>query len=104
MATSSTFTDSPSAPVEPLDSMLTAAGGALYLFSEDGNTRKLACREDDTIVRSIQRQIDAGVYPLCISEGASEQKLRATRRNADLLIAYDVLTNLEGYLEILVKH
>ena len=74
--------------------------GALFLYSTDGETRKLHRGEENALVNVIRTHVASGVYPLCISEGSAEQKLKAVRQNDYLSFAYDSLRNIEGQLEV----
>ena len=74
--------------------------GALFLYSTNGETRKLHRRADNNLVHGIQQHIESGVYPLCISEGSPDLKLGAIRQNDYLSFAYDSLRNIDGELHI----
>jgi hypothetical protein len=72
--------------------------GALHLIAHGtGATRKLICNEDETVLEQFGQPIEGDPHarPLLISEGSSEDKLRAIQANAYLTHALDKLSSCE---------
>jgi len=74
--------------------------GALFLYSTNGETRKLHRGGYDVLIHGIRQYIESGIYPLCISEGSAAQKLGAIRQNDYLSFAYDSFRKIDGDLHI----
>lgn len=75
--------------------------GALFLYFSDYKVYKQNWTEMDQSVRTlVQASIDSGKYPLCITEGSSEQKLRRITRNTYLSYALQKLRAIRKPLVI----
>jgi hypothetical protein len=71
--------------------------GGFHLFVEDRRVRKL---DYDTapLIRQITARLDAGEYPLVVTEGRTSEKLRRINSSTYLRFCLDELRALEGDL------
>jgi hypothetical protein len=75
--------------------------GAIFLFESDAETWKLNVGSNTTLLDAVKEKLsDEGVYPVFISEGSSDEKLQAIKRNEYLSFCYDSLRQLDDELEI----
>ena len=73
--------------------------GALHLFKENGETKKLV-RSWDNLLDRIQENIEANNPPLFVSQGTSEQKLKTITSSDYLAHCYKQLSQISGGLTI----
>lgn len=76
--------------------------GALHLFYDEFNTYKIKYNQKNnkTILEQIKEYINRDVFPLIITEGNSDDKLRWIRRNSYLQCCFSKLSKIRGVLFI----
>lgn len=70
--------------------------GALFLFRDGVGAVKSRSSKVNPILARVQEKISNGNFPMCVSEGTGEQKLKAIRSNAYLLFSYQKIMACEG--------
>ncbi|MCQ4346758.1 DUF4917 family protein [Pseudomonas stutzeri] len=70
--------------------------GALFLFRDGVGAIKSKSGKAYPILARVQENIANGHFPMCVSEGTGEQKLKAIRANSYLLYAYKRIEECAG--------
>lgn len=75
--------------------------GGLHLFLHSATSRlpyKIICKDGNSLLYEIKKEIQTGKLPLCITEGAPELKLDKIYQNEYLSSCYSSFSNSEGVL------
>jgi len=70
--------------------------GALFLTRHGVSARKTSNSDQDPILNRTIRNIQSGVFPLCVSEGTGEQKKKAIFSNEYLSFCYKSISRSKG--------
>ncbi|EGQ7791350.1 TPA: DUF4917 family protein [Vibrio cholerae] len=70
--------------------------GSLFLYRDGVGATKSRSSRANPILARLERNIENGVFPMCVSEGTGEQKLEAIKNNYYLHYAYNRIKECEG--------
>lgn len=70
--------------------------GALFIYRDGAGAIKSESTTNYPILARLEDNIMDGVFPMCISEGTGEQKLKEIKKNNYLYYAYNEIKQLNG--------
>lgn len=70
--------------------------GSLFIYRDGRSETKSGSSKDKPILARLKSNIEKGKFPMCISEGTGEQKLKEIEKNHYLLFAYNMIKKSKG--------